>query len=74
MPSTLKADYGTFAQHFVTHFAPEIFNVYLQQVELYVGGQSWISNKCQYHIFQFFAEWYVCDHARLTPISNLHLA
>ena len=57
LPSTLKADYGIFAQHFVTHFAPEIFNVYLQQVELYVSGQSWISNKCQYHIFQFFAEW-----------------
>ena len=53
----LKDEYGVFAQHFVVQFAPEIFNVYLHQVKLYVSGQAWLSNKCQYHIFQFFSEW-----------------
>lgn len=47
-----------FAEHFVTTFAPEIFKVYLHQVELYVSGQAWLSKKCQYQIFQFFTEWY----------------
>ncbi|KAI0029851.1 ARM repeat-containing protein [Vararia minispora EC-137] len=56
LPSTLKPEYGAFAEHFVTHFAPEIFKVYLHQVELCVSGQTWISNKCQFHMFQFFTE------------------
>ncbi|KAI0317626.1 ARM repeat-containing protein [Amylostereum chailletii] len=56
LPSTLQDDYGVFAEHFITQFAPEIFKVYLQQVELCVSGQAWISNKCQYHMFQFFTE------------------
>ncbi|THH18363.1 hypothetical protein EW146_g2600 [Bondarzewia mesenterica] len=56
LPSTMKAEYGAFAQHFVTTFAPEIFKVYLQQVELYVSGQAWLSKKCQYQIFTFFTE------------------
>ncbi|CAA7262814.1 unnamed protein product [Cyclocybe aegerita] len=56
MPSTLRKDYLQFAQHFVTAFAPEILNIYLQQVELYVSNQEWLSSKCQYHIFQFFTE------------------
>jgi hypothetical protein len=43
----------------VTHFAPEIFKVYLQQIELYVSGQAWLSKKCQYQILQFFTEWFV---------------
>jgi hypothetical protein len=40
----------------VTTFAPEIFKIYLQQVELFVSGQAWLSKKCQYQIFQFFTE------------------
>jgi importin-7 len=56
MPSTLKKEYGTFAEHFVTNFAPEIFKTYLQQVDLFVSGQAWLSAKCQYQIFQFFTE------------------
>jgi hypothetical protein len=59
LPSPLQKEYGTFAQHFVTHFAPEIFKVYLQQIELYVSGQAWLSKKCQYQILQFFTEWFV---------------
>lgn len=59
LPTPLQDEYGVFAQHFVTTFAPEIIKVYLQQVELYVSGQAWLSKKSQYHIFQFFTEWYV---------------
>lgn len=53
----MQKSYGAFAQHFVTAFAPEILKVYLQQVELLVTGQEWLSEKCQYHAFQFFTEW-----------------
>ncbi|KAI0769096.1 ARM repeat-containing protein [Trametes elegans] len=56
LPSTLQKDYGPFAQHFVTNYAPEIFKVYLQQIELYVSGQAWLSKKCQYRVFTFFTE------------------
>ncbi|KAF9240262.1 armadillo-type protein [Melanogaster broomeanus] len=56
LPTTMQKDYSTFANHFVTNFAPEIFKVYLQQVELYVSKQAWLSKKCQYQIFQFFTE------------------
>ncbi|KAG8214391.1 armadillo-type protein [Butyriboletus roseoflavus] len=54
LPSPMQKEYGTFANHFVTAFAPEIFKVYLHQVELYVSKQAWLSKKCQYQIFQFF--------------------
>jgi hypothetical protein len=43
----------------VKAFAPEIFKVYLHQIELYVSGQVWLSKKCQYQILQFFTEWFV---------------
>lgn len=56
LPSPMQSEYGIFAEHFVTTFAPEIFKVYLHQVELYVSGQAWLGKKCQYQIFQFFTE------------------
>ncbi|KAH9969835.1 ARM repeat-containing protein [Russula dissimulans] len=56
LPSPFQEEYGQFAQHFVTDFAPEIFKVYLQQIDLYVSGQEWLSKKCQYQILQFFTE------------------
>ncbi|KAF9493565.1 ARM repeat-containing protein [Pleurotus eryngii] len=56
LPSTMKKEYKTFADHFVTMFAPEILNIYLRQVELFVSGRAWLSKKCQYQIFQFFTE------------------
>ena len=59
MPSTLKSDYLPFAEHFVVQFAPEIFKVYLQQVELLISGQAWLSQKCQFSIFYFFNDWCV---------------
>ncbi|KAF8125741.1 armadillo-type protein [Boletus edulis] len=54
LPSPMQKEYGEFANHFVTAFAPEIFKVHLHQVELYVSKQAWLSRKCQYQIFQFF--------------------
>lgn len=57
LPSTMKEEYGEFAQHFVASFAPEILKVYLHQIERFVSGQAWLSKKCQYLIFQFFTEW-----------------
>ena len=59
LPSTMKSDYQAFAEHFVNNFAPEIFKVYLQQTQLFVSGQAWLSKKCQYRVFTFFTEWYV---------------
>ncbi|KAI0772164.1 ARM repeat-containing protein [Irpex lacteus] len=56
LPSSMQQEYAGFAQHFVTSFAPEIFKIYLQQVELFVSGQTWLSKKCQYQIFTFFTE------------------
>ncbi|KAK7048757.1 importin N-terminal domain-containing protein [Favolaschia claudopus] len=54
LPTAMQSDYGAFAQHFVTMFAPEILAIYLRQVELFVSNQTWISKKCQYQIFTFF--------------------
>jgi hypothetical protein len=59
LPSPMQDEYSQFAQHFATVFAPEILTIYLQQVELYVQNQTWLSKKCQYQIFHFFTEWYV---------------
>lgn len=59
LPSSMQKEYGNFSQHFVTTFAPEIFKIYLQQVELFVSGQAWLSKKCQYQILTFFTEWFV---------------
>ncbi|KAF8074028.1 armadillo-type protein [Lyophyllum atratum] len=56
LPSGMKDQYGAFAQHFVTNFAPEILSTYLNQVQLFVSNQAWLSKKCQYQIFQFFTE------------------
>ncbi|KAK7462279.1 Nonsense-mediated mRNA decay protein 5 [Stygiomarasmius scandens] len=56
LPSPMQKEYGPFSQHFVSVFAPEILSMYLRQVELYVSGQSWLSKKCQYHVFTFFTE------------------
>ncbi|EMD40235.1 hypothetical protein CERSUDRAFT_112428 [Gelatoporia subvermispora B] len=56
LPSSMQKEYGPFAQHFVTTFAPEIFKIYMQQVQLFVSGQAWLSKKCQYQILTFFTE------------------
>lgn len=57
IPQPLKKEYGAFANHFITTFAPEIFKVYLQQIELFISTQVWMSNKCLNLVFNFFAFW-----------------
>ena len=52
----MQREYGAFAQHFVTSFAPEILKNFLAQIDLYVTGQVWMSKKCQYLMFQFFTD------------------
>ncbi|KAH7322034.1 ARM repeat-containing protein [Rhizoctonia solani] len=52
----LQKHYSKFAQHFVTSFAPEILNTYLQQVESNVSGGAWLSKRVTYLIIQFFQQ------------------
>jgi len=56
LPTAMKKEYGAFADHFCSSFAPEILTAFLHQVELFVSGQAWLSRKSQYHIFSFFSE------------------
>ncbi|KAH8091016.1 armadillo-type protein [Cristinia sonorae] len=56
LPSAMKKDYQAFAEHFVTSFAPEIIKTYLHQLELYISGQSWLSQKCQYQMLTFMTD------------------
>lgn len=55
LPDAFKKDVKAFAEHFVTSFAPEIFKVYLQQVESYIKSDQWISAKCKSAIIRFFS-------------------
>lgn len=69
----MQKEYKVFANHFVETFAPEIFKVYLEQVEAFVEGRSWLSKKCQYRIFSFFTEWYVtssCFSSKFRSIQS----
>lgn len=57
MPTALAKKYKTFADNFVVSFAPQILSVYLEQANLYVTGQAWLSKRAMYFIGQFFSEW-----------------
>ena len=74
LPSVLKKDYMNFAQHFVTTFAPEIFKVYLHQIELFISDQVWLSRKCSYQIFSFLTEWYANLHFYWHSTTHVALA
>ena len=69
LPSSLQKDYGQFAENFVTTFAPQIFKIYLEQIQLFVSGTAWLSKKCQYRIFTYFTEWYVTCGFRKSAFS-----
>lgn len=45
LPSSAKT-YATFAKSFVTNFAPNILQTYLQQIESWIKKEHWMSNKC----------------------------
>ena len=51
--------YEEFAKQFIDNFAPEILKAYLQQVELWVSKQRWLSKICLSNIIAFLDEWYV---------------
>ncbi|CAZ80144.1 unnamed protein product [Tuber melanosporum] len=59
-PTSLAAansgDYEKFSKHFIHHFAPEILKVYLQQVELWVSKQAWLSKICLSSTIAFLDE------------------
>lgn len=48
--------YEEFAKHFIDNFAPEILKAYLQQVELWVSKQRWLSKICLSNILAFLDE------------------
>ncbi|KAG8996957.1 hypothetical protein FRB90_012609 [Tulasnella sp. 427] len=54
IPKPMKKQYGDFAKNFVSTFAPEIFGVYLKQIELFIENQVWMSDKCLNLVFNFF--------------------
>lgn len=56
MPASLAKKYKTFADNFVTSFAPQILTVYLEQARLYVAREVWLSKRSLYFIGQFFCE------------------
>ncbi|KAF8539741.1 armadillo-type protein [Trichophaea hybrida] len=48
--------YEEFAKSFIENFAPEILKAYLQQVELWVSKQRWLSKICLSNIIAFLDE------------------
>ena len=66
LPSSMQKEYKAFAEHFITAFTPEIFKIYLHQIELYISGTAWLSKKCQYQILTFMNEWCASSSCDLT--------
>jgi hypothetical protein len=52
-------NYEKFSKHFIQHFAPEILKAYLQQIELWVSKQAWLSKICLSCTITFMDEWFV---------------
>jgi importin-7 len=63
MPSSLAKKYKPFAENFVQSFAPQILTVYLEQAQLYVAQEVWLSKRALYFLGQFFSEWYAYSSA-----------
>ncbi|KAI5843637.1 armadillo-type protein [Tricharina praecox] len=53
---TSNDSYEEFAKHFIDNFAPEILKAYLQQIELWVSKQRWLSKICLSNILAFLDE------------------
>src|SRR5271156_4302488 len=47
---------SAFGKHFVANFAPEIMKAYLQQIDLFMSGKIWLSERCVYLIVDFLEE------------------
>jgi hypothetical protein len=52
-------NYEKFSKHFIQHFAPEILKAYLQQIDLWVSKQAWLSKICLSCTIAFMDEWYI---------------
>lgn len=57
LPESMRKEVSAFAEHFVKSLAPEIFTIYLQQIELYVSKQIWLSKKVLSAILRYFSAW-----------------
>ncbi|KAF1348790.1 armadillo-type protein [Delphinella strobiligena] len=58
-PATLtknEAEYTEVAKSFIKDFAPEILKGYLQQIEKWVGKQTWLSKPCLSYTLAFMDE------------------
>jgi len=55
-----------FGKHFITNFAPEILRSYLLQIQLYMSGKVWLSQRCVYLIVDFLEEWCSQPSTRLS--------
>ncbi|PVI06156.1 ARM repeat-containing protein [Periconia macrospinosa] len=51
-----EVDYSEVAKNFIANFAPKILEIYLQQVEKWVGKQIWLSKACLYFTLNFLDE------------------
>ncbi|RUS23108.1 armadillo-type protein [Endogone sp. FLAS-F59071] len=48
--------YQAFAKNFITNFAPNILNMYLKQIELWIKKEGWMSQKCLALTAAFFSD------------------
>jgi hypothetical protein len=74
-PSTLgktgESEYVEVAKYFIANFAPEILKVYLQQVEKWVGKQTWLSKASLFYMLNFLDE---CIKPKtMWPLLKQHL-
>ncbi|EAT84518.2 hypothetical protein SNOG_08242 [Parastagonospora nodorum SN15] len=51
-----EVDYTEVAKNFIANFAPKILEIYLQQVEKWVGKQVWLSKASLYYTLNFLDE------------------
>ncbi|KAI9294399.1 ARM repeat-containing protein [Neoconidiobolus thromboides FSU 785] len=58
-----KSKYYKFAKQFVSHFAPNICNVYLKQLYNYLDNKAWVSKKVLIKLIDYFG---VCFTHRVT--------
>lgn len=56
VPSGKTNDYDQFGKHFIAVFCPEIMTAYLQQVDLWVSKNKWLSKICLSNIIAFLDE------------------
>lgn len=51
-----KFEYDNFLQLFNTNVLPQLFNVYIEKLQLWRNGQQWISNESLYYMIGFIEQ------------------